>query len=257
MWNVIAAAKSTGNGSIWDLIGFVWVVFIVIPFIVAFIKLLMSSDGAVVFSFLLVAVSLLFPIAVLACFAITWASHSGTSSFALNSPSIALTEVPGKTVAFELHGKSYGAYWASSNGLDLTPNDSSPTLHVVAPANATWPGSMTICISGPCQGGDTVSYTDFTIPVRFTLPSSYMPGTSFTGTLSGDLTSPQPTGDFGHFYDDTQHVSIPVTVKVVAHPAPAPSGTKLFGFSPVGALIWLGAGLILLVPLGKRIAEMP
>jgi hypothetical protein len=217
----------------------------------------MGSEGAVLASFALIAVSLLFPLAVLAWFAIAWLNHSNTSSFALKSSSIALTGVPGKTVAFELHGKSYGAYWAS-HGLDLTPKDgSSPTLHVVAPANASWPSSMTVCISGPCQGGDTVSYIDFTIPVRFTLPSSYAPGTSFTGTLSGDVTSPQPTGDFGHFSDDTESVSIPITVKAVAHPAAASSGMELFGFSPVGALVWLVAGLILLVPLGKRLGEMP
>jgi hypothetical protein len=32
---------------------------------------------------------------------------------------------------------------------------------------------------------------------------------------------------------------------------------ELFVFSPVGALVWLVAGLILLVPLGKRLGEMP
>ena len=191
----------------------------------------------------LFVVSSLFPLAALAWFGITWLIPSSTPSFDLGTSSITLTGVPGKTVAFGLHSKSYGGYWASNNGLTLTLQDGN-SFQVVQPVNQSWGDSLTVCVYGPCPTDD-VSYTDLTIPINFTLPGSYAAGTRLNGTLTGDVISPQRYSD--GFTNNETDLNIPVTVRVIAHPLPSHHGKPLFGFSPHDALSWLGYGLFALI----------
>ena len=153
------------------------------------------------------------------------------------------TGVPRETVAFGLHSKSYGGYWASNNGLTLTLQDGN-SFQVVQPVNQEWGDSLTVCVYGPCPTDD-VSYTDLTIPINFTLPGSYAAGTRLNGTLTGDVISPQRYSD--GFTNNETDLNIPVAVRVIAHPLPSHHGKPLFGFSPHDALSWLGYGLFALI----------
>jgi hypothetical protein len=196
--------------------------------------------------FLLMLGSFLFPLAVLAWFGITWIIPSSTPSFDLQTSSITLASAPGKAVTFELHSKSIGGYWASKNGLALALQNGN-SFQIVQPVNQSWSDSMTVCAEGNCPSAPPIN-ADFTIPVNFTLPSSYTVGTRLNGTLTGDVISPQPSGPDGFTNDETD-LNVPVTIEVIAHPLPHHHSKALFGFSLRIALSWLVIDVFVLIAL--------
>ena len=171
---------------------------------------------------------------------------TSTPSFGIDASSIALTGAPGKNAGFNLTGTSVQGYWASDNGLSLAlHNDSgfSQTFRVAPQQADTWGDT----ISWSCNGGNCPAANGFSVHAEFTVPPSLAgsEGQALSGTLTGDVYSPQQSGD--SFTNDQTDVNIPVTVKLV-NPAALPRahGYSLFGISPLIALGGLIAGLLVL-----------
>jgi hypothetical protein len=131
-------------------------------------------------------------------------------SFDISSSSIALVGTPGMTTGFNLTGSSINNLWAS-DGLNLELHSSSgfdETFDLIGYTAENW--GDTISCSGPSN-----CVTDFTIDTTFTLPSALAESADRTlsGSLSGDITTPQPTPD-GNFENNQKQLNIPVSLKI-------------------------------------------
>ncbi len=175
------------------------------------------------------------------------------SAFDFEASSITLVGLPGTTVKFSLTGTSVGAFWASKTGLRLQLADRNSGFNetfAVTPAQSPgWADSITVCVSGACPD-DSYSDGQFSVPARFTIPSSVAQSgdRTLSGTLAGALSYPENLGDASFDNVDTQ-VSIPVVVRLGAAPG---SAHKL---AELGVLISGGVfvvSLIVTVNLGKR-----
>lgn len=113
--------------------------------------------------------------------------HGGTPSYSVSvsTSSIALQAVPGHNVDLGLTGGSLQGNWASDGGLTLTLNGTA--FQLVESKSPDWGDSIEYCSGAGCQNPPD----NFTIPASFTLPSSYTPGATESGTLTGDLITPQ------------------------------------------------------------------
>jgi hypothetical protein len=140
-----------------------------------------------------------------------WTKDS-TPSFSpsIDSSSIALKGVPGQKVHFSLNGSSIQANWASQKGLTLELS------------NATgFDRTFTVTPSQPDTWGDTIACTEsctmmgYSIDTSFTVPA-VPPGETLTGSLTGDVYSPQNAQDPGGFENVSKDLNIPVSVQVVA-----------------------------------------
>lgn len=161
--------------------------------------------------------SLVFLVTGAGTFIYSFFAHPPTS-FDINASSITLSSPPGKAVEFRLTGTSVGGYWASQRGLSLSLEGHSSgfdeTFAITPARPETWGNNLTVCVAGDCQNAPTSS-DPFTIPVKFTLPSylAKSGNQTLTGTLAGDIYSPQSAGG-GSFENSDARLNIPVTLKL-------------------------------------------
>jgi len=147
----------------------------------------------------------------------------------LRSSSVAAEGVPGQTVDLSLTGTSIEGQWASQNGLSLALSDGK-TLQVTGPVPDTW--NSTISCSDYC------STQGFSVPARFSVPATARPGQTLTGSLTGDVYSPQPSGP-SNFSNTSNSVNMTVTVQVITSSAQR----KIPG---IALLISFGIGVLFL-----------
>jgi hypothetical protein len=131
-------------------------------------------------------------------------------SFDINASSIALTGLPGKTVAFRLTGASVGGKWASSTGLSLNLSGDRPGFtktFAIAPAkHRNWGNRISVCVPSCGDGGYTI-YAQFALPGYL----GKSPDRTLSGTLSGELYYPRESGD-ASFKNVDARLRIPVTL---------------------------------------------
>ena len=142
--------------------------------------------GAIIFLFLLVA------------------NPPTPYSSSLGSSSVAVQGVPGQKVDLSLTGTSIEGHWASQQGLSLAL--SGKTLQVTGPVTDTW--NSTIRCSDYC------STQGFSVPASFTVPATATAGQTLTGSLAGDIYSPQPSGP-SSFSNPGKSIRLTITVHVV------------------------------------------
>ena len=201
-----------------------------------------------------VGVVFLLELALLLLFAITFPwTFSNIPAFDTSAHSITLTGVPGKTVEFNLTGSSLNANWASQNGVDLALSDSSgfsKSYHVIPRTPDTWGDTITQCVpSCDPQNGQ------FTIPIVVKLPADLAgPGhRTLSGSLSGDIESPQDAGG-GYFQNDDTQLNIPVTLKLAQSASPPLHGYRALQMKPLQSVELGGAMLVAFLILSSLAA---